>query len=98
VIKATYSNELHMMHLIHLLVFFAAKFDFWFTATYIPGKQNILVDALSRNNITLFFTQAPQVTPQASPLSSALVDLLSQNITWTSTTWIKQFKDSTPQD
>ena len=98
VIKATYSKELHLMHLIRLLVFFAAKFNFWFTASHIPGKQNTLADALSRSNFSLFFTQAPQTVPQASPLSPALVDLLSQNITWTSTTWIEQFRNSIQQD
>ena len=28
IIKATYSRESHLMHLIKLLVFFASKFDF----------------------------------------------------------------------
>ena len=97
VIKVTYSKELHMMHLIRLLVFFAVKFDFWFTATHIPGKLNTLADALSRNNKDLFFSQAPQAAPQASPLSPALVNLLSLNITWTSTNWIRQFKHSIQQ-
>ena len=97
VIKATYSKELHMMHLIRLLVFYATKFDFWFTATHIPGKLNTLADALSRNNKDLFFSQAPQAAPQASPLSPALVDLLSLNITWTSIDWIRQFKHSMQQ-
>ena len=40
VIRATYSKELHLMHLIHLLVFFTAKF----TASHISGKQNTLAD------------------------------------------------------
>ena len=97
VIKVTYSKELHMMHLIRLLVFFAVKFDFWFTATHIPGKLNTLADALSRNNKDLFFSQAPQAAPQASPLSPALVNLLSLIITWTFTNWIRQFKHSIQQ-
>ena len=94
VIKATYSKELHLMHLIRLLVFFAAKYNFWFRASHIPGKQNIVADSLSRNNMQLFRSQAPQAAPQASLLSPSLVELLAQNITWTSTTWIRQFKDS----
>ena len=87
-----------MMHLIHLLVFLAAKFDFWFTVTHISDKQNILADALSRNNMEMFFSQALQAAPQASPLLSiSLVDLLSLNITWTFTDWVKQFKKSMQQ-
>ena len=83
-----------MMHLIRLLVFFAARFNFWFTASHIPGKQNILADTLSRNNVSLFLLQAPQAVPQGAYLSPSLVDLLALNITWTSTNWIKQLKDS----
>ena len=55
VIKATYSKDLHMMHLIRLLVLFASKYNFWFTATHIPGKLNVAADALSRNNIPVFY-------------------------------------------
>ena len=47
VIRATYSKDLHLMHLIRLLVFFASKYDFWFTATPIPEKLNVAADALS---------------------------------------------------
>ena len=46
VIKATYSKDLHMMHLIRLLVFFASKYNFWFTAMHIPGRLNVAADAL----------------------------------------------------
>ena len=75
------------MHLIHLLLFFAARFNLWFTASHIPGKQNILADALSRNNVSLFLLQAPQAAPQGAYLSPSLVGLFTLNIPWTSTNW-----------
>ena len=59
VIRATYSKDLNLMHLIRLLVFFASKYDFWFTATHIPGKLNVAADALSRNNFHLYFSYIP---------------------------------------
>ena len=86
------------MHLIHLLVFFAARFNLWFMASHIPGKQSILADALSINNVSLFLLQVPQTAPQGAYLSPSLVDLLTLNIPWTSTNWTKQFKDSFLQD
>ena len=46
VITATYSKDLHIVHLIRLLVFFASKYNFWFTATHIPGKLNVAADVL----------------------------------------------------
>ena len=98
VVKSTYSKEPHIMHLIHLLVFFAARFNLWFMASHIPGKQNILADALSINNVSLFLLQFPQTAPQGAYLSPSLVDLLTLNIPWISTNWTKQFKDSFLQD
>ena len=47
VISATYSKESYLMHLVHLLVFIAAHFNFWFSAIHITGRTNSLVDALS---------------------------------------------------
>ena len=97
VIRATYSKDLHLMHLIRLLVFFASKYNFWFTATHIPGKLNIAADALSRNNLSKFFIQAPQADHQPTPVPSALVSLLSQDITWTSKSWIELFRNTFQQ-
>lgn len=97
VIKATYSKDLHMMHLIRLLVFFASRYDFWFSATHIPGKLNVVADALSRNNMPAFFSQAPQADPWPTPVPPALVSLLPQEITWTSESWIRLFKDTLRQ-
>ena len=54
VIEATYAQNAHLMHLVRLLVFYASYYDFWFTASHIPGVINTYADALSRNNMTLF--------------------------------------------
>ena len=97
VLNATFCSDTHMMHLIRLLVFFAAKYNFWFTAAHIPGKNNVIADALSRNNLSLFRSQAPEADYHPAQLSAALVSLISQIITWTSTSWMKLFKDCTEQ-
>ena len=97
VIKATYSKELHLMHLIRLLVFFACKYHFWFTASHIQGRHNIIADALSRNNLSVFYSQAPQAEAQPTQFSQALVSLLEQDITWTSKNWIRLFRNTLQQ-
>ena len=55
VIKASHSNDLHMMHLIQLLVFLASYYNFWFTAMHVPGRLNVAADASSRNIMSMFF-------------------------------------------
>jgi len=39
VLNATYCNESHMIYLIRLLVFYAAKYIFWFTTTHIQYQE-----------------------------------------------------------
>ena len=51
VLNNTYSKDQHLMHLICTLVFLASCFEFWFLASHIEGKANIIADALSRNNL-----------------------------------------------
>jgi len=97
VLNSTFCSDTHLMHLIRLLVFFAGKYNFWFTAVHIPGKRNVIADALSRNNVSLFRSQAPEADCHPAQLSASLVSLVSQNITWTSMSWIKLFKDCTEQ-
>ena len=97
VLNATFYSDTHVMHLIRLLVFFAAKYNFWFTAAHIPGKNNVIADALSRNNLSLFRSQTPEADYHPAQPLAALVSLISQNITWTSTSWMKLFKDCTEQ-
>ena len=93
VLNSTYSKDPHLMALIRILVFIAARCDFWFVAKHIEGQANTIADDLSRNNMVHFFTQVPQArlfTPP--PIPDALVDLLgSQHLDWTSTSWIKLF-------
>ena len=54
-------------------------------------------DALSRNNMPMFFMQAPQADFQPIAVAPALVSLLSQDITWTCKSWIKLFRDTLQQ-
>ena len=84
VLNSTYSKDPHVMHLIRILVFIAAR---WFIAKHIEGQANTITYDLSRNNMVHFFTQVPQVRLYAPPpIPDALVDLLgSQHLDWTST-------------
>ena len=82
------------MHLIRVLVFLASHFNFWFTTSDIAGDSNTLTDVLSRNNINLCLFQVCQAHQLSSRIPPPLIDLLVCNITWTSTIWIKLFRDT----
>ena len=45
------SKEPDIMHLLHCLFLFEARFSFHITASHIAGMENTLADDLSRNNI-----------------------------------------------
>ena len=93
-INSTFCKDLHLMHLIRLLVFFAAHHNFWFHAIHLAGKDNKLADALSRNNISSFISQAPQALSHPSIIPPPLITLVTQNLTWTSISWMKLFEDT----
>ena len=48
------------MHLVCILVFLAAQFEFWFVAKHVEGNANSIADDLSRDNLPRFFSQVPQ--------------------------------------
>lgn len=99
ILNSTYSKDSHLMHLIRILVFLAARFDFWFVAKHIEGKENSLADDLSRDNLVHFFSQVPQAEHQQPPhIPAPLLDLLgSTHHIWTSTDWIRLFGDTMKQ-
>ena len=86
------SNPL-LCHLLRCLYFYSAHFRFTFSATHIPGVQNIAADALSRQNLSLFRSLFPQLPQHTVPL--ALVDLfLRQTPDWNSAPWMRLFRGS----
>ena len=77
ILNSTYSKDAHLMHLIRILVFLAAHFDFWFVAKHIEGRANSLADHLSRNHLHNF---SPRFLRQNATL--LLTFLLSYWTSW----------------
>ena len=61
-------------YLLRCFYFYTAYFQFNYSVAHIPGVLNVAVDALSRDNITLFSSLVPQATP--SQVSLTLFQLL----------------------
>ena len=49
VIQSLYCKDNMLAHLLRCLFLWAALGSFWFVAKHIPGKENCLADAISRN-------------------------------------------------
>ena len=81
------------MHLIRLLVFFVAHFNFWLSASHIAEKNNTRADPLSRNKHAVFLAQVSEAAQEPVKVLSELINLLSQNITQVYTAWMEQFSN-----
>ena len=93
VVNSGYSKVAAVMHLLRCLFFIRARFQFALEAVHTPGVQNSWADAVSRNNVNLFLSQAPDpesFCQTVIPRSLAAL-LLNQSIDWTSVTWTQQF-------
>ena len=85
------------MRLIRLLHFVVAELQFTFTAEHIPGTENIVADAISRNLIATMFDMCPQLSVLACQVPEGWIALLEDNTgDWTSS-WRAQFLDCLKQ-
>lgn len=76
VVNLGYSKDQGMMHMIRCLLFILAFFDISLREEHIPGQTNVGADAISRNNLLVFFTQVPRASPIPTAISIPLMDLL----------------------
>ena len=79
-----------VMHLLRSLFFITARHNIFLVSRHIPGVENIVADALSRNNLPSFRKQEPQAQRAASPIHQGLFEaLVLQRPDWTSLNWTK---------
>ena len=72
VLAAQSSRDHTLMHLLRCIHFFCAANDFKLRAKHIPGQAKTLADAISRNHLQVFFSEAPQAQSQPSHISEQL--------------------------
>ena len=83
------SKAPQVMHLPRCFSFYCAFYCFRVSCMHVPGAMNVAADALSHNNLPLFFL-VPQACQYAIP--TALVELLITSIPdWGSPAWNQQF-------
>ena len=83
-----YSRDPPLVHLLRSLFFIKAHFDFEHKVVHIPGEENGIADALSRNDMSSFSSLLPQAALLPSAIPQLLIELLSdQSLLWTSPCW-----------
>lgn len=95
IVNRTYSKQESIMHLVRCLVFYAARYSFWFKAAHVPGVENKRADHLSRNKLTHFFTSCPQASEDTRTLVPKSLRQAIAGSTppdWKSENWTRQFK------
>ena len=59
-VNSGYSKVPQIMHLLRCLFFIRAHLQIQLWAVHVPGIENILADAISRNNLCLLYSQIPE--------------------------------------
>lgn len=93
VLRSRTSRDPLLMHLLRCLTFYAAVFHFDYKTEHIAGIHNTAADALSRNNLAVFFSMFPQI-PRVTvprPVWELLVEVRPD---WGSREWTQLFKTS----
>ena len=75
-------------HLLRCLAFIMARFNVRLQAAHIPGILNDIANALSRNNMSTFFSLVPQADKHPLIIPSSLIHLLIPRLPdWTELHW-----------
>ena len=86
-IRGGYCRDPTMAHMLRCLFFLEAKFEVVLTAIRVPGVDNGPADAISRNNLDVFFGLVPLAHQVACQIPAGLVDQLVIEGHWTSEDW-----------
>ena len=78
-----------LMRLIRLLTLLCTILNITVTARHLPGVQNASADALSRNELPVYFCLNPQASPVPAILPNELQELVfNRSLRWTSPDWM----------
>ena len=81
-----------VMHLLRTLTFFSAIFGFVLRAQHVAGLYNGPADAISKDNLSLFFSQVPNAAREPTPIPEELWTLLvREQPDWLSERWKNLF-------
>ena len=69
-----------------------ANFDLDVRVTHIPGKDNMVADAISWDDLVAIFSQVPTASRSPSPIPPEVSAVLVESQpNWTSVDWVQLF-------
>lgn len=96
-VNSGYSRIPQLMHLLRCLFFIRARFQLDVWAVHVPGVENGLADAISRNNLHVLHLQVQDAASRQVTIPSQLLSLLVESQPdWTSQLWTQLFRDCCP--
>ena len=98
-LRSRTSQNKHCQHMLRALAFIEARHDLILQPYYITTKDNFLADALSRNQLCLFFSKVPDADKYPSLPPSHLISLLlDPEMDWPSHRWRNRFSGTFRKD
>ena len=96
VLQKQHAKSPLLTHLLRCLYFYTSYFNFHYSAEHIAGVENVKADAISRNNLTVISSFAPQIRQTLVP--ATVTDfILHHSPDWGSPHWIERFIRSLPR-
>ena len=93
VVRSRYAANDRLMHLLRVLFFLEAHYNFHLVAEHIAGNHNTLADHISRNRHSSFLQHVPGMPSDPTPIPSQLSELLLLQEDWTSSAWQQTFSN-----
>ena len=91
-INGRYARDPLLAHMLRCLIFICARHQFSIVAKHTSGKDNVAADAISRNNMQMFYLQVPNASSSPTPVPPlAVIALTSSQIDWLSQDWTNLF-------
>lgn len=92
VVNSGYSKSPRIMKLLRCMFFIRARLGFHLEGVYLPGRDNQLADAVSRDKLSFLFAQVPQAWHNRTAIPASLLSLLvGDRPDWTSPAWSQLF-------
>ena len=92
VINRRYARDPLLAHMLRCLFFICARQQFTLVAKHTVGKNNVAANAISHNNLSLFYSQVPNAASSPTPIPPLAPMVLACNkVDWLPQDWTNLF-------